>query len=205
MTTNVFGALRATRATRLHGPVRIRRPPISSQSPLERGGPLAADDEAGLLESLAAEFYLIDRLDDAIDACARALRIRREQGAMAAVSADHHALAVYEWSNANRTLAEDHTARAVAVLSDDATTADAEKIVQLGHGFAMQVFMALHASDLDRADTALVRAVEIAERVEDPALRAGAFDRELLRGTAKRSRRSRGDPVDLGGGTQIRR
>lgn len=139
---------------------------------LERGGPLAADDEAGLLESLAAEFYLIDRLDDAIAACARALRIRREQGALAEVSADHHALAVYQWYNANRTLAEDHTARAVAVLADDAGPAAEPKLVQLGHGFAMQAFMAVHASDLDRADAVIVRAVEIAELVDDPDLRA---------------------------------
>ena len=33
---------------------------------LDQGGPLAAEDEAELLELLAGEFYLIDRLDDAI-------------------------------------------------------------------------------------------------------------------------------------------
>ena len=73
---------------------------------LERGGPLDKANEAELLELLAWEFYLIDRLGDAITACNRAMRIRQELGESAAVSANHHSLAVYQWYNANRELAE---------------------------------------------------------------------------------------------------
>ncbi len=45
---------------------------------LEQGGPLQPEHEAELLEQLAWEFYLIDRLADAITACHRAMRIRQD-------------------------------------------------------------------------------------------------------------------------------
>ena len=116
---------------------------------LDQGGPLPTADEAELLELLAWEFYLIDQLPDAITACQRAMRIRQELGESAAVSANHHSLAVYQWYNANRELAESHAAEAMTVL--DAETDDAEQLVQLGHAFAMQAYLAVQASDLDRA------------------------------------------------------
>ena len=62
---------------------------------LESGAAVDAHNEAELLELLAGEFYLIDRLDDAITSCRRAMRIRQELGESAAVSADHHSLSVY--------------------------------------------------------------------------------------------------------------
>ena len=108
-----------------------------------------AHNEAELLELLAWEFYLIDRLDDAITSCRRAMRIRQELGESAAVSADHHSLSVYQWYNANRDLAEGHAAEAITVL--DAETDDAEQLVQLGHAFAMQAYLAVQSTDLDRA------------------------------------------------------
>ena len=59
-------------------------------------------NEAELLELLAEEYYLTDRLDDAITACHRAMRIRQELGDSVAVSANHHSLAVYQSYNGNR-------------------------------------------------------------------------------------------------------
>ena len=135
---------------------------------LDQGGPLAAEDEAELLELLAGEFYLIDRLGDAITACLRAMRIRRELGEAAAVSADHHSLAVYEWYNANREIAEGHAAEAMTVL--DAESDNAAQLVQLGHAFAMQAFLAVQASDLESAGKLVVHAREIATRAGDSAL-----------------------------------
>jgi DNA-binding CsgD family transcriptional regulator len=135
---------------------------------LEQGGPLDREQEAELLELLAWEFYLTDRLDDAISACERAMRIRQELGESAAVSANHHSLAVYQWYNANRELAEGHAAEAMAVL--DAGSDDAGQIVQLGHAFAMQAYLAVQASDLDRAQTLVARAREIAEKTGDSDL-----------------------------------
>ena len=135
---------------------------------LEQGGPLDQANEAELLELLAWEFYLIDRLGDAITACHRAMRIRQELGESAAVSANHHSLAVYQWYNANRELAEGHAAEAMSVL--DADSGDAAQLVQLGHAFAMQAYLAVQASDLDRAKALITRAREIADTAADSDL-----------------------------------
>lgn len=135
---------------------------------LDHGGPSTAEDEADLLELLAWEFYLIDRLPDAISACQRAMRIREELGESAAVSANHHSLSVYQWYNANRGLAEGHAVEAMTVLDDE--SGDAGQLVQLGQAFAMQAYLAVQASDLDRAATLIGRAREIADKTRDSAL-----------------------------------
>ena len=135
---------------------------------LDHGGPLPTKDEAELLELLAWEFYLIDQLPGAISACQRAMRMRQELGESAAVSANHHSLAVYQWYNANRDLSESHAAEAMTVL--DAESGDAEQLVQLGHAFAMQAYLAVQASALDRAKTLAARAREIADKTGDSAL-----------------------------------
>ena len=129
---------------------------------LEQGGPLDRAKEAELLELLAWEFYLTDRLADAITACQRAMQIRQELGESAAVSANHHSLAVYQWYNAHRDLSESHAAQAMTVL--DEQTEDADQLVQLGHAFAMQAYLAVQASDLDGAKALIARAREIAEK-----------------------------------------
>jgi DNA-binding CsgD family transcriptional regulator/tetratricopeptide (TPR) repeat protein len=135
---------------------------------LDHGGASTADDEAELLELMAWEFYLIDRLPDAISACQRAMRIREELGESAAVSANHHALSVYQWYSANRRLAEGHAEDAMTVLDDGCD--DADQLVQLGQAFAMQAYLAVQASDLDRAATLIGRAREIADKTGDFAL-----------------------------------
>ncbi|HET7667013.1 MAG TPA: AAA family ATPase, partial [Mycobacterium sp.] len=135
---------------------------------LDQGGTLDQQNEAELLEQLAWEFYLTDRLADAIAACRRAMRIRRELGQSAAVSANHHSLAVYQWYNADRRQAEGHAAEAISVL--DADVEDAEQLVQLGHAFAMQAYLAVQATDLDRAKALIDRAREIADRTGDSDL-----------------------------------
>ncbi|NED60174.1 hypothetical protein G3I15_04450, partial [Streptomyces sp. SID10244] len=74
--------------------------------------------DAELLELLAWECYLIDRLDEAIAAGTRALALRTVRRDTAGVSAAHHALAVYEWYNANRAAADQHVAESVAMQID---------------------------------------------------------------------------------------
>jgi len=135
---------------------------------LDHGGPATAEDEAELLELLAWEFYLIDRLPDAITACQRAMRIRQERGEPAAVSANHHALSVYQWYSANRGLAEGHAVEAMAVLDGGAD--DTQQLVQLGQAFAMQAYLAVQASDLEGASATIARAREIADKTGDSAL-----------------------------------
>jgi DNA-binding CsgD family transcriptional regulator len=135
---------------------------------LDSGSASTPRQEAELLELLAGEFYLIDRLADAITACRRAMRIRCELGEAAAVSADHQSLAVYEWYNANREIAQDHAAEAMTVL--DAASDDAAQLVQLGHAFAMQAYLAVQASDLDHARHLAAQAREITYRTGDSDL-----------------------------------
>ena len=131
---------------------------------LRRAGQLPPDGEAELLELLADEYYLTDRLDDAVAACRRALSLREQSGAAAAVSAAHHALSVYEWNNANREDAEHHVAQAVAVLDGQP-----ERALR-GHALATQAYFAIMASDLTRAATLLSQAGEFAFNADDPTL-----------------------------------
>lgn len=135
---------------------------------VEQGGLLTAATEAELLELLAAEYYLTDRLDDAIGACRRAMRIRQELGATVAVSADHHSLAVYEWYNGNRAVADGHVADAISTLDD--RSGEPATLVQLGHAFCMQAFLAVQSSHLDQARHLLRQAREINSAAQDPTL-----------------------------------
>ncbi|WP_083410471.1 ATP-binding protein [Mycolicibacterium rutilum] len=137
---------------------------------MEYGGELPAEAEAELLELLAAEYYLTDQLDGAIEACGRALRVRRAAGATAELSADHHALAVYDWYNADRRGADEHAARAVTVLDDAAAARSPSAQISLGHGFAMQAYLAMQSTDLRHAGALLAHAREIADATRDPAL-----------------------------------
>ncbi|MET0899901.1 MAG: AAA family ATPase [Mycobacterium sp.] len=137
---------------------------------LSHGDLLNAATEAELLELLAAEYYLTDRLDDAIDACRRALRIREQMGLPVAVSANHHSLAVYEWYSGNRSAADHHVADAIRALASDAAQHDPLCAVQLGHAFAMQAFLAVQSSDVGTAERLLQCAREIAAEAADPTL-----------------------------------
>ncbi|WP_239476796.1 helix-turn-helix transcriptional regulator [Nocardia arizonensis] len=133
---------------------------------------LAPATEAELLELLAEEYYLTDRLDDAIMVCRNAIRLRQAMRSEPAVSADLHALAIYEWYNSNRAVADDHVAAAIAVLEDRDKSPEPATLPQLGHALAMQAFLAGQSTQLDRATRLLARARDIARTTGDPMLRA---------------------------------
>jgi len=137
---------------------------------LGRGGALTGAAEAELLESLAGQYYLTDRLDDAIGACRRAMRIRQDTNTPVAVGANQHSLAVYEWYNGNRAIADRHVADAIATLEDVAAQQDPSRLTQLGHAFAMQAFLAVQSTHVEAATRMLVRAREIAREAGDPDL-----------------------------------
>jgi DNA-binding CsgD family transcriptional regulator len=137
---------------------------------LDQGGELPAENEAELLELLAAEYYLTDRLDDAIKACHRAMHLRQQMGASAYVSANHHSLSVYEWYNANRKSAEQHVAQAVAVLDGQLEDEISSELGQLGHAFAMQAYLAVQTTDIKHATTLISRGRQIAEKADDASL-----------------------------------
>ncbi|MGE2723932.1 AAA family ATPase [Mycolicibacterium pulveris] len=139
---------------------------------LDRGGPSAPRSEAELLELLAEECYLTDRLDDAIAAGRRALRLREQLGDAVAVSAGHHALALFESNNANLAAAHHHAAQAVAALDGHGAAGSEPEYAPLGHALTTQAYLAVLASDLTRAAEFLCQADRFAAMIDDPALAA---------------------------------
>ena len=135
---------------------------------LDHGGASTAEDEADLLELLAWEFYLIDKLPDAISAC-RA-RNADTRGTRRVCGGQRESPLVVGLPVVQRKprLAEGHAVEAMTVLDDESD--DADQLVQLGQAFAMQAYLAVQASDLDRAATLIGRAREIAEKTRDSAL-----------------------------------
>lgn len=137
---------------------------------LDRGDPLPTDSEAGLLELLADEYFLTDRLEDAIGARRRALRLREQAGVATAVSANHMALAIPEWNNGNRSAAEYHAAQAVAVLDGHVDPERQPERALFGHALATQMYFAAMTRDFTRAAALSSQAGECAGTAKDPTL-----------------------------------
>jgi DNA-binding CsgD family transcriptional regulator/tetratricopeptide (TPR) repeat protein len=135
---------------------------------LERAAAAPASDRAELLEAVATEYYLIDRLDDAISASARAMRVREGAGDRVGMATNHQALAVYHWYNAERDKADEHARAAVDVL--DAADQPPDDRSVLGHAFAMQAFLSLHSSDLTAAHASIARAQCEADATDEPTI-----------------------------------
>ncbi|WP_275571676.1 ATP-binding protein [Mycolicibacterium vanbaalenii] len=128
------------------------------QIALTRGGALPQPTEAELCERLANEYYLTDRLDSAIAARRRALRLREQLREPVAIAENHHALALYESYNADLPAAEHHAAQAVSALDGQVDQRDRQQLVTLGNALATQAYFALSAADLARAETLLTKA-----------------------------------------------
>ena len=133
---------------------------------LEHAGSTSAVERAELLELLAGELYLTDRLEDAISASERAMALRQAAGDLGGVGAAHEALSVYQWYNANRAVAEHHATAAVEVLER------AADLPRLGHAYAIEAYLALQRGDLDRAGAVLARARQVAAAAGDRQLNA---------------------------------
>ncbi|MGD9996466.1 MAG: AAA family ATPase [Ilumatobacteraceae bacterium] len=145
---------------------------------LHQGAAMGPAEEASLLEALAAESYLIDQLEHAIVASERAMQLRALAGDSAGVSANHHSLAVYEWYNANRALADRHVIDAITALDAGDGGPGADGLIHLGHALAMEAFLAVHSNDVPLASRSIARAAEIATRTGDRMLsvRTGLID-----------------------------
>jgi DNA-binding CsgD family transcriptional regulator/tetratricopeptide (TPR) repeat protein len=134
---------------------------------LDHGAMTTAAEQAELLELLADEYYIIDRLAEAIAASERAIRLRKQAGDMVGVSVNHQLLSGFHWYNGDRGNAERHADDAVAVLHDhDAPDTAAGP---RGHAIAMQAYLALQMNDLDRA-RALAATATKAAGDNDPKL-----------------------------------
>jgi DNA-binding CsgD family transcriptional regulator/tetratricopeptide (TPR) repeat protein len=134
---------------------------------LAQGVPDGAADEAELLELLAYECYLIDRLDEAISSSRRAMHLREQLHDVVGVSTSHHALSVYHWYNADRGLADRHADAAEEVLVAGSQPLPADAVVRLGHALAMQAYLAVQNNDIDRARQLLTRASAAVEGTGD--------------------------------------
>jgi DNA-binding NarL/FixJ family response regulator len=133
---------------------------------LGTGEPTDNSLRATLLERLAMEEYLIDRLDEAIKACQMAIVLREQADDMVNVSLDHQALAVYQWYYADREAADQHASRAVEVLASHGESR------ALGLAFALQAYLAIQVSALTQASDLLDQASAVAKRAADPDLNA---------------------------------
>jgi DNA-binding CsgD family transcriptional regulator len=97
------------------------------------------------------------------------LHLRERTGVAAAVSANHHALAIPEWNNLNRSAAEYHAAQAATVLDGHLDPGSKTELALFGHALVTQAYFAAMAGELTRAATLLSRAREY-EKADDPTL-----------------------------------
>jgi DNA-binding CsgD family transcriptional regulator len=136
------------------------------ETALRDGGSQAPAEQAELLERQAVELYLTNRLAQAIESCEQAMALRRTAQDPSGVSRNHHALAVFEWYNANRAVAEQHASAAVEVLEP------VVDLVRLGHAYSMVAYLAMQGSDLTRVRRYQARAWEVAAEAADRPLDA---------------------------------
>jgi DNA-binding CsgD family transcriptional regulator len=141
---------------------------------LEEGGSLLSPDQrADVLQRLAAEWYLIDELGNAIQAANEAVGLHDAAHDVVAASIGHNALSVYEWYNAERPAAEAHAECSIDALVDGSPAGD-DATIALGHALAIRGFLAVHATDLDLAGAHLERARALADVSGDRSLAARA-------------------------------
>ncbi|HEX6337297.1 MAG TPA: AAA family ATPase [Jiangellaceae bacterium] len=135
---------------------------------LEQQARLADEEHTKLLEAMARELYLLDRLTEAVGASARARAIRAARGDSTGVGSVCHTLSLYEYYNADRQHADRHAAEAIRLLesSDD--------LVELGHAYATDAYLAIQRNDLSHADEILAHLTGVNEATGDFALRLRA-------------------------------
>lgn len=123
-----------------------------------------ADLRATLLETLAGELYLTDRLAEAIAARQRALELRDGLGQLVAVGAAHCAISGYQWYGADRGAAERYDEAALGIL------ADAGEPRALGFALANHAYLAAQQGDVAEARRAGLEAQRLGDALGDPAL-----------------------------------
>jgi DNA-binding CsgD family transcriptional regulator/tetratricopeptide (TPR) repeat protein len=131
---------------------------------LQHTGAAEAAARATLLEAVAEELYLTDRLDDAIDARTKALELRRELGDVVAVGAGHRSISHLAWYAADRAAAEQQDRAAIEIL-----TAAGEPR-ELGYALANRAYLAAQRGDPAQASEAGGQAQRIADELGDLAL-----------------------------------
>jgi DNA-binding CsgD family transcriptional regulator len=113
---------------------------------------------AELLERLAKELYLTDRLPEAIAACGDAMALRVAQHDTNGIASVHLTLSLYEWYHANRDRAEQHATEAVEMLDPTDALKPTDPSAPLALAYATSAYLALQRSDFDRFEPFLERA-----------------------------------------------
>jgi DNA-binding CsgD family transcriptional regulator len=121
-----------------------------------------------VLEPLAEELYLTDRLDEAIAARTQALELRRGLGDVVAVGDGHRALSLFEWYAADRRAAERQDDAAVSILTE------AGEARTLGYALANRAYLAAGRGDEAKGLQAGHDAQRIADELGDAALHTAA-------------------------------
>ena len=138
------------------------------ETALRHTGEADSAGRAGVLEPLAYELYLTDRLNEAIAATTRAMDLRRALGDVVGVGTGHSTASHFAWYAADRTMAEREDRAAVEVLSG----ADAPR--ELGYALANRTYLAAQRGDAVQARQAGEHARRLADELDDPALRTTA-------------------------------
>ena len=121
-----------------------------------------------MLEALAVELYLTDRLDTAIAARTQALELRRALGDVVAVGEGHRALSLFAYYAADRQVSVQQDEAAISILSD------AGEPRALGYALANRAYLAVGWGDLATGLQASHDAQRIADELADAALRTTA-------------------------------
>jgi DNA-binding CsgD family transcriptional regulator/tetratricopeptide (TPR) repeat protein len=137
---------------------------------LERADQVATTDRAELLESQSYEFYLTDRIDEAVAAREQAVRLREKEGDRVAVGAGHRWISRLSWFTGRREKAERHAVRAVELLEG------AGDLRELGFAYSNRAQLAMLANDEGAAVSWGERALEVAEKLGDAEIRAHALN-----------------------------
>jgi DNA-binding CsgD family transcriptional regulator len=123
---------------------------------------------ADLLECLAEELYLTDRLDAAIRARTQALQLRHQIGDVVAVGEGHRVLSLFEWYAADLLSAEREDDAAISILSE------AGEPRALGYALANRAYLAAGRGDMAKGLQAGHDAQRIAHDLGDDALHTTA-------------------------------
>jgi DNA-binding CsgD family transcriptional regulator/tetratricopeptide (TPR) repeat protein len=130
---------------------------------------LPAPEQATVLEELATAAYLVGRLEDALPAIERAIRIHVDLGADAAVGRSTRVLSRLQWFAGEGVSARAKALEAIAILEP------LGKSAELARAYSGMSQLAMLAEDVEQALLWGNRALELATELGDESTRAHAL------------------------------
>jgi predicted ATPase/DNA-binding CsgD family transcriptional regulator len=130
---------------------------------------LAAPEQAGVLEELATAAYVVSRIDEALPAIERAIRIHADLGDNAAVGRCTRVLSRLEWFAGGGARARAKALEAIAILEPLGES------VELARAYSGVSQLAMLAEDIEQTLFWGSRALELATELGDESARAHAL------------------------------